>query len=332
MCTIQFIPDTNKVVEDPNSYTGYAREAEIMSLEKYQDILSKFIPYKSYIKYISLHGCGEPLLDQTLVDKVKFTRDSGFQNVGFTSNCHFLSPSLSERLLQAGLTCIIPSIDGFTKETHEQIRGRTDFERIKENVNEFIRLRDQYSSDCKVVVRMVVQKDNHHEWQNYYDYWSNRLDPSKGDVCTGFGIHNTGGRVSDYQNKRLDSGDEFKDVASMFSNFAPSIDLSELFSSSSINNSNDLVCLDPVEYESRALCPDLFTRLSIFASGKTALCSADQAEYHPIGSVLDFEDPIDLFNSKYFNEYRDSWMNRSIDCHSQCKECTIAVSRFLKHA
>lgn len=218
--------------------------------------------------------------------------------MGFTSNCHFLSPSLSERLLQAGLTCIIPSIDGHTKETHEKIRGRTDFERIKENVNEFINIRNRYSLDCKVVVRMVVQKDNHHEWNEYFNYWMQRLDPSKGDVCTGFGIHNTGGRVLDYQNKRLDSGDEFKDVASMFRNFAPSIDLNKIFSVGSNTNSNDLICLDPIEYESRALCPDLFTRLSIFASGRTALCSADQSECAPTYKAILL---LSLFLFRQFN-------------------------------
>ncbi|MCP9812660.1 radical SAM protein, partial [Synechococcus lacustris] len=134
MCTIDFIPDTTKRFADPNSHNGYAREAEIMPYERYVKILDKFSSYTDYIKYISLHGCGEPLLDQTLASKIAYTKTKGFRNVGFTSNCQFLSRDLSEKLLKAGLNCIIPSIDGHLKETHEAIRGRTDFHRIRDNV------------------------------------------------------------------------------------------------------------------------------------------------------------------------------------------------------
>lgn len=326
MCTINFIPDTSANVLDPNSHTGYARGAEIMSFDKYKSILDKFVPYKSYIKYISLHGCGEPLLDKSLVEKVKYTRDMGFVNVGFTSNCHFLHPSLSSELLKAGLSCIIPSIDGHTAETHEKIRSRTDFNRIRENVINFIQLRDQLGSDCKVVIRMVQQQDNIQEWPDYYKFWSSRLDSSKGDVCTGFEVHNTGGKVSEYNKKRLNHGDQTADINALFSSLE-----SPHFKIDSASD-NNLICLDPVYYEKQGLCPDIFTRLSIFASGKTALCSADQAEFHPIGSILDYDDPVELFNSQYFNAYRDSWIKRDVSCHKQCTDCTVAISRFIKHA
>ena len=110
MCTIDFIPDKSKVVEDENSHTGFSREAGMMPLNRYQQIIDKFEGHKEYIKYISLHGCGEPLLDPTLDLKVRYTKEKGFRNVGFTSNCHFLSEALAEKLLKAGLNCIIPSI------------------------------------------------------------------------------------------------------------------------------------------------------------------------------------------------------------------------------
>lgn len=79
MCTIQFIPDTNKVVEDPNSYTGYARDAEIMTFEKYRDILTKFIPYKDYIKYISLHVVESLFLIKHLLIKLNLREIQDFR-------------------------------------------------------------------------------------------------------------------------------------------------------------------------------------------------------------------------------------------------------------
>jgi len=326
MCTIDFIPETSKQLPDPNSHNGYARDAEIMPLERYIKIIDKFSNYTDYIKYISLHGCGEPLLDQTLASKVAYTKSKGFRNVGFTSNCHFLSKSLSEKLLKAGLNCIIPSIDGHRKETHEAIRGRTDFTRIQQNVEEFLQVRNKLDADCKVVIRMVRQQLNKDEWEDYKKYWDERLDPSKGDACVAFDIHNTGGKVSDYENKKIASNRAINNIDEIFQIIGQSL---PAFGKKI--DKNGLICLDPIEYEKQALCPDLFTRLSIYASGRTALCSADQSEYHPIGSVLEYASPEELFNSTYFEDYRKSWMARDIKCKANCKECTITVSRFRKH-
>jgi len=326
MCTIDFIPDKSKLVRDSNSHTGYSREAEIMPLERYQRIIDKFTTHKNYIKYISLHGCGEPLLDKTLDSKISHTKSKGFRNVGFTSNCHFLSEDLSKRLLKTGLNCIIPSIDGFKKETHEAIRARTDFNRIIENVERFIQIRDKLDSDCKVVVRMVRQQLNNDEWADYKAYWDSRLNPSKGDSCVAFDIHNTGGKVEDYENKRIPKENTEDKLDDIFERCG-----TPPFNFEEIADERGLVCIDPVEYEKQALCPDLFTRLSIFTSGRTALCSADQAEYHPIGNILDYDNPEELFNSAIFNDYRSDWLNRNVSCKKNCTDCTITISRFRKH-
>lgn len=107
MCTIQFVPDYEAIPEDHESHTGWARPAEIMPLARFEKIIDRMKKYTREIKYISLHGCGEPLLDKTLADKVRYARMAGFRNVGFTSNCSALTPAASEKLLEAGLTCLI---------------------------------------------------------------------------------------------------------------------------------------------------------------------------------------------------------------------------------
>ena len=160
----------------------------------------------------------------------------------------------------------------------------------------------------------------------YKAYWDSRLDPKKGDVCTSFDIHNTGGKVDDYESKRMKTDNANSPLLDIFSQCGP-LD----FDFNDFADDRGLICLDPVEYEKQALCPDLFTRFSIYTSGRVALCSADQAEYHPIGSVLECDNPEDLFNSTYFNDYRNSWLNRDVSCKSNCSECTVTVSRFNKH-
>ena len=179
---------------------------------------------------------------------------------------------------------------------------------------------------------MVLQQKNQDEWNDYYNFWMSKLDPSKGDICTAFNIHNTGGRVEEYEAKRIKEDDSEATLEKYFA--ANSLEARTTYElvSTLPKGIENLTCLDPHVYEKASLCPDIFTRLSIFASGRIALCSADQAEYHPIGNILDFESPVEAFNSEYFDSYRKSWMNRDISCKNNCKECTIAVSRFMKHA
>ena len=101
-----------------------------MRLKNFKIIASKFKPYVDRIRFLSLHGCGEPLLDKNLSDKIKCAKDVGFKEVGFTSNCNILTEETSKKLLEAGLNCIIPSIDGLTKQVHEAIRPRTNMKKL----------------------------------------------------------------------------------------------------------------------------------------------------------------------------------------------------------
>jgi len=327
MCTIKFVPDWENDANDDLSHKGVSRPAEIMSLENFQKITAKFKPFVGSVRFLSLHGCGEPLLDKTLSQKVAFAKQVGFKEVGFTSNCSALTDKTSKKLLEAGLNCIIPSIDGLTKDVQEAIRPRTNFENILENVRNFIKLRDEGNHNCKVLIRMVRQQLNFDQWDEYNAYWRELLSLSKGDNVLGIDIHNTGGKVPEYNEKKIDDFDD------KIVEFTKSLEQKETNNTDIINdalNSNsDFVCLSSKDLEESSLCPDLFSRLSIFASGDVALCSADQAEYFHLGNIIE-EDPIDVFNNENFSRYRDKWLKRECGDLDYCKDCTIAISRFHK--
>lgn len=328
MCTIKFVPDWDEDAEDDLSFKGISRPAEFMSLESFKTIAIKFAPYVDKIRFLSLHGCGEPLLDKSLAEKIAFAKEVGFKQIGFTSNCSGLNEKNAEKLLEAGLNCIIPSIDGTTKEVLEEIRPRTKFEEVISNVRRFIEIRDKGNYNCKVLVRMVRQQLNINQWDDYNTYWRTYLNPSKGDDVLGFDIHNTGGKVEDYDKKRL-SGSSEKVVE-----FTKTVTENTIKSQNLIKNMDvskeGHVYLYSEELEESALCPDLFSRLSIFASGDVALCSADQAEYFPMGNIK-HEDPIEVFNNEHFSRYRDKWVCQKHSELDYCKDCTISISRFYKN-
>ena len=327
MCTIKFVPDWDKESIDELSYKGVSRTAEFMSLETFKIIAAKFAPHINTIRFLSLHGCGEPLLDKSLSEKVAFAKDVGFKQVGFTSNCSGLTEKTSLKLLNAGLNCIIPSIDGLTKDVHETIRPRTKYDEIVRNVRRFIELRDAGEYNCKVLVRMVRQQLNIHQWDDYNTYWKKYLSVSKGDDVLGFDIHNTGGKVENYDEMKV------KEFGESAESFEKALRQNSPNYFSMIRDSTDLktgyINLNSDELEESALCPDIFTRLSIFASGDVALCSADQAEYFKLGNII-HDDPIKVFNNELFSHYRDKWLDQKYTELDHCKNCTIAISRMHK--
>jgi MoaA/NifB/PqqE/SkfB family radical SAM enzyme len=86
------------------------------------------------VKKLYLSGFGEPLLDNRLPDFVDYARDRGIGSISIVTNGYLLTATLAADLIEAGLSEIIISTDGFTKETYEKIRIGLEFERLVENI------------------------------------------------------------------------------------------------------------------------------------------------------------------------------------------------------
>lgn len=181
----------------------WQKPPRIMQQAEFEKFVLHLAPWKEHIDYVTLHCNGEPLLDKRLHDKVAFLKQHGFRGTGFATNCTLLDERRAQALLEAGLDTIICSIDGVTKATHEAIRHRTHFETIVTNVERFLALRDERAARglpaTRVLVRMILQDQNRHEWDDYQAFWRARLDPAKGDGVLQFPIHNWGGQMENWQ-------------------------------------------------------------------------------------------------------------------------------------
>ena len=91
----------------------------------------------------------EPLLHPQLIDFIQLCRKKGVPRVHLTTNGQLLNETRTEALLKAGLTSIDISIDAAIPETYAKIRG-ADFSRVKSNVINFLKIRDQLGIACEV--------------------------------------------------------------------------------------------------------------------------------------------------------------------------------------
>jgi MoaA/NifB/PqqE/SkfB family radical SAM enzyme len=180
------------------------RAAEIMSLEKFMKIIDKFEPYKDRLEFLTTHGCGEPILDKTIAEKIAYAKKAGFRGIGFSTNAGLLTEEISKKLLEAGLDTLIFSIDGLTKEVQEAIRYKAgDFKQVYDNVHRFMELRDKGNYSSRGLIRMIRQKLNYKQWDDYLKYWSELITPEKGDAVIKFDIHNCGGKVEGYKDMKI---------------------------------------------------------------------------------------------------------------------------------
>lgn len=170
------------------NFRQWERDPHIMKNDTFEKILTKFIPYIKDIKFLTLHGFGEPLLDKDLYKKIIIAKKLEFKNIGLATNCTELDNSTSLKLIKYGLDTIICSIDGINKKTHESIRLGTNFDEIVENIENFIKIRNYLSTDTKIIIRFIKQESNKNEWDKFYYHWKDKLN-EKDDVIK-FDVHN----------------------------------------------------------------------------------------------------------------------------------------------
>lgn len=187
------------------TWQSWTRKPMVMDSDAYGCILEKLKPYRDHIQYVTLHFCGEPLLDKGLAEKIRIAKEMGFGGTGFATNCTELNENRSQELMKAGLDTIICSVDGINKDTHESIRVGTDFDKVVSNIKNFIKIRNR-SGQTRVIIRFIRQETNKQEWQLFVDYWSKQLNKDFGDEVIKFDVHNWADQLDEYQYKDLNRG------------------------------------------------------------------------------------------------------------------------------
>ena len=162
----------------------------MMKFEKFKAIVDSFGEHIKKIKHVNLVGLGEVLLDKKLHHKIEYLKIKGIKHISFPSNASLLKSNTSEKLLYAGLGEIIIGIDSMNKKNFEKVRRDLIFEEVIENTLSHIKIRDKYDYNSKIMIRMIISKENSGEWESYKKYWSKLLNFNKGDMILYFPEHN----------------------------------------------------------------------------------------------------------------------------------------------
>ena len=94
------------------------KSKELLSLDKFKHILTQV---QNSVHTIQFFFQGEPLLNPQLPDMVKLTQNAGIYTI-VSTNALAITPLLAERIMNAGLSRIIVSIDGLSEESYSAYR------------------------------------------------------------------------------------------------------------------------------------------------------------------------------------------------------------------
>jgi MoaA/NifB/PqqE/SkfB family radical SAM enzyme len=141
---------------------------------------------------IRLGMTGEPLLISDIDRWAGEAKAAGFIDLALVTNGQLLSAEKSTLLIEAGLTKLMVSVDAATPETYAKMRPGGDFERLVENLEDFLAVRFAKSSRLPLLrLSFVVSSLNRSEmeafrakfsaladWLVFQDYLSLSPDPS----------------------------------------------------------------------------------------------------------------------------------------------------------
>jgi radical SAM protein with 4Fe4S-binding SPASM domain len=144
-----------------------------MDFELYKKIIDEGSQHQLWGVKLSYRG--EPLLHRNVVDMVSYAKMKGILDIYFNTNGMLLNPSMSERLIDAGLDRISISIEGTDPVAFERERIGAKFDVIVRNIETLLAMREKKGADNPRVRIQTVYFPGL-DLDAYRTFWSGKCD------------------------------------------------------------------------------------------------------------------------------------------------------------
>ncbi len=126
---------------------------------------------QDYLELVIPVCLGEPLMNPEIYEMIRCCKRKGLR-VLLSTNGTFLNEENSRRLLETGLDYLIFSFDGATKETYEKYRAGAHFEKVRDNLLSFFKMKRAMKSRTHCVIQMLVLKETQSETKALKKLWN----------------------------------------------------------------------------------------------------------------------------------------------------------------
>jgi len=151
-------------------YKGKSLQKEII-----KDVINEGV--KNGLKSIRFSGLNEPLLYKELPEIITYAKQKGVLDIFLTSNGMLFDKDTSLKLIESGLTHLMISIDAFTQKTYSLIRIGGNFDKVIQNIHNFLAIRSELKSKLPLLrISFTKMKINIHEVDHFINYWKDKAD------------------------------------------------------------------------------------------------------------------------------------------------------------
>lgn len=129
-------------------------------------------------------GFGESLLHKKYGHFMDLAKRAGIRPIVVLTNGMLLDVKAISVLLNAADVLVV-TVDGVTAKTYESVRVNGKFEKVKENIEQLLRLRDDAQSP-HIVLRIIRMKETEDEVEAFRTYWADKLHSGDSVQVVGF--------------------------------------------------------------------------------------------------------------------------------------------------
>ena len=157
----------------PRDEHEHGREHGVMDQYKYERSIDEVVGLGA--TKVVLTGFGEPMLDKRLEDKIAYAKGKGLKTY-FITNGSVLNDKRTRGILEAGIDEMRVSFYGMGKDTYNAVMKGLDYEKTRNGLLNFLKVRDQLGVATKVQLSYLVMSENEKDTNAFREYWETRVD------------------------------------------------------------------------------------------------------------------------------------------------------------
>jgi spiro-SPASM protein len=154
-------------------YKNKSNKIGYMGFNLFKKIIDEVTKWK-HKPGISLQSWGECLLHPQFLKMAKYVKKKKLP-LAFNTNCVLLTEDLIKKLIDIKLDALLISLDAFKKSTYDNIRFKSNFKRVIQNINYLLKNKGKKKIP-KVIITMVKINQDKKEIASFIKYWTNHAD------------------------------------------------------------------------------------------------------------------------------------------------------------
>lgn len=161
--SISFEPTTScnlRCPECPSGLRAFTRPTGMLEKDFFTETIDDL---HRELLYLIFYFQGEPYLNTSFLDMVKYASDKGIYTATST-NAHYLTDEAAKKTVESGLDRLIISIDGTTQEAYKQYRVGGNLDKVLEGAKNIVKWKKELNSKTPFVFfQFLVVRHNEHQ-------------------------------------------------------------------------------------------------------------------------------------------------------------------------